>query len=137
MKNVISILIIFLLIPFMSKGQQGNIGGGILLKDLDSASVIKGGGNLSLNIQGVPKSNLPKVDTIGAILLVNDTEGNPMSYIIKGYSVRNRHNPNEESNGDWLCYSCKDYMKHSYYLDAKKRKLSSNIIVWMSQEVKK
>lgn len=136
MKKIISILIISFLMPFISKGQVEDTIGINLLTYHDSTSVIKGGGNLSLIIQSVPESNLPKTDTIGVILLVNDTDDNPMSYIIKGYSVRNRHNPNEESNGGWFCYSCKDYMKHSYYLDAKKKRLSSNIIVWMSQPAK-
>ena len=53
-----------------------------------------------------------------------------------GYSVREKYNRNMESNGDWSCWNCKDYMMHSYYLDDKKKSISPTTIVWQSVSVK-
>ena len=52
-----------------------------------------------------------------------------------GYSVRTKHNSNMESNGDWNCWTCKDYMLHSYYLDDNKKPISPTTIVWQSVSV--
>lgn len=94
---------------------------------------------------------LPDRDTVKVIMQVSDTVDNKnyttsahnRNYFSKanfiiwviGYSVRERYNHNQESNGDWNCFNCEDYMRHSYYLDADKKPLSKNIIVWMSKEL--
>jgi len=73
---------------------------------------------------------LPETDTIKEVLLLSDSSSIPT--IIKGYSVRKKYNRNMDSNGDWNCWDCKDYMIHSYYLDDKKQPLNPSIIVWQN-----
>lgn len=96
---------------------------------------------------------LPDTDTIRVIIQVSDTveyknyttsapnrnyfdKANWVIWVM-GYSVRKRYNHNQESNGDWQCFNCEDYMRHSYYLDADRKPLSKNIVVWMSKEINK
>lgn len=77
---------------------------------------------------------LPETDTIKEVLLLSDSSNIPT--IIKGYSVRKKYNRNMDSNGDWSCWNCKDYMLHSYYLDDKKKPISPTVIVWQSVSAK-
>lgn len=91
-----------------------------------------------------------EIDTIKVVLLVSDTSKNKL-FTIKGYEVRNvtyrmvdvSVNPNYEiSPGSvtvmgWIpIYEKKAFYSYLMYLDADKKKLSNNIIVWQSVENK-
>lgn len=84
----------------------------------------------------LPENRLPERDTIPVVMLVSDTPFVKMTLTLLGYSVRERYNRNKESNGDWHCIDCKDYMRHSYYLNLHKDPLGKSFIVWMSVPAK-
>lgn len=87
-------------------------------------------------------------DTVSVILLITDTTVTGLYYSwadnksheyydmssIKGYSVRELHNTGEGANPIFGEELFDDYWQHIEYLDAQKKPLSKNIIVWQSKE---
>ncbi|WP_324589571.1 hypothetical protein [Agriterribacter sp.] len=82
------------------------------------------------------QKKLPERDTVPVVILASDTPYVKMAITLKGFSVRERYNQNQESNGDWYCHNCKDYMRHSYYLDYNKQPLRKSFIIWQSVPAK-
>ena len=98
-------------------------------------------------------------DTVKVIMLLSDTSTHkswvllldknatvkeaispyiPYCFWEYGYSVREKHNTDEDSIDPYFTYGykCRDYFIHKFYLDENKNPLNKNYIVWQSQQIK-
>jgi hypothetical protein len=89
---------------------------------------------------GYGQSENPIYDTVRCVMLVSDTLTKSFcnTFYLSGFSVREKRNTSEGVNdaGGMMCYPdpCfHDYWQHLYYLDADKKRLNQNIIVWQSK----
>lgn len=60
---------------------------------------------------------------------------NPMVYWENGYEVRNKECCINGYHGDYGIYEATPFYTHVKYLDADKKELSKNIIVWLSEGI--
>ncbi len=123
----ILLLAIFMICSFTSKGQNTSYG----MKSMNDLTT----GNSSTPL------GVSETDTIKVVMLVSDTAkyftGGSLIIDkvtwITGYEVRNKYCCANGNTSELAYYSPVPYYTHNHYLDDKKQKLKSNIVVWMSR----